>query len=63
MDLTMLGLNKRAKIETVEFAFKRQDGKVRKDIALGTNELTEEEKEFIKSKGPFEIPFDILSER
>ena len=63
MDLTMLGLNKKPKIEAIEFALKKQDGKVLEDIALGTNELTEEEKEYIKSKGSFGIPFDIINER
>ncbi|MCH5598637.1 hypothetical protein [Niabella ginsengisoli] len=63
MDLTMLGLNKKPQIEAIEFALKRQDGKAWEDIGLGTNELTEVEKEFIKSKGSFETPFDIISER
>lgn len=63
MDLTMLGLNKRPKIETIESAIKRRDEQVWEDIGLGTNELTEEEKEVIKSIGSFGVPFDILSER
>jgi len=63
IDLTMLGLNKRSKIETIEFALKRKDGKIWEDIALGTNELTEGEKEFIKNKGSFGTPFDIINER
>lgn len=63
MDLTMLGLNRRPKIEVIEFALKRQDGKVWEDIGLGTNDLTEEDKEFIKSIGSFETPFDIINER
>jgi hypothetical protein len=62
MDLTMLGLNKKPKIEAIEFALKRQDEKVWEDIGLGTNELTEDEKEFIKSKGSFATPFDIVRE-
>lgn len=63
MDLTTLGLNKKPKIEAIELALKRQDGKAWKDIGLGTNELTEEEKEFIKSKSSFGIPFDIINKR
>ncbi|SHH48021.1 hypothetical protein SAMN05421866_2907 [Chryseobacterium oranimense] len=63
MDLTILGINKKPKIEAIEFALKRQDGRVWEDIGLGTNELTEEEKEFIKNKGSFRIPFDIINER
>jgi hypothetical protein len=63
MDLTILGLNKKPKIEAIEFALKRQDGKFCKDIGLESNELTEEGKEFIKSKGSFGTPFDIINER
>lgn len=63
MDLTILGLNKKPKIEAIEFALMRQDGKISEDIGLGTSELTEEEKEFIKVKGSFIIPFDIIKEQ
>lgn len=63
MDLTMLGLNKRPKIEAIEFALNRQDGKVWEDIGLGTNELTEEDKMFLKDIGSFGAPFDIIKER
>ena len=63
IDLPMLGLNKKPKIEVIEFALKRQDGEVWEDIGLGTNELTEEDKEYIKSIGSFGTPFDIINER
>ena len=63
MDLTMLGLNKKPKIEAIEFALKRQDGKVWEDIGLGTNELTEEDKQYLKNVGSFGTPFDIITER
>lgn len=63
MDLTMLGLNKKPKIEAIEFALKRQDGKVWEDIGLGTNELTEEDKLYLKNVGSFGTPFDIINER
>lgn len=63
MDLTMLGLNKRPKIEAIEFALKKQDGKVWEDIALGTNDLTEEEKKYLKNIGSFGTPFDIINEK
>ena len=63
IDLTMLGLNKKPKIEVIEFALKRQDGEVWEDIGLGTNELTEEDKEYIKSIGSFGTPFDIINQR
>lgn len=63
IDLTMVGLNKKSKIETIEFALKRQNGKVWEDIALGTNDLTEQEKGYLKRIGTFETPIDILKER
>lgn len=63
MDLTIFGLNKKPKIEAIEFALKRHDGKVWEDIGLGTNELTEDEKEYVKTKGALGIPFDIVIER
>ena len=62
IDLTILGLNKKPKIEAIEFALKRQDGKISEDVGLGTSELTEEDKEFIKVKGSFIIPLDIVEE-
>lgn len=63
IDLTMLGLNKKPKIETIEFALKRKDGKVWEDIALGTNELTEDDKDYITNKGSFATPLDIINDR
>lgn len=63
MDLTMLGLNRRPKIETLEYGLKRQYGKVWEDIGLGTNYLTEEDKEYLIKVGSFIIPFDIIKER
>lgn len=63
MDLTMLGINKKPKIETIEFALKRQGAKVWEGIGLGTNELTEDEKEYLKNVGSFGTPFDIINER
>ena len=48
IDLTMVGLNCKPKIETIEFALKRKNGTSTEDIALGTNQLTE------KAKGIFE---------
>lgn len=63
IDLTMLGLNKKPKIESIEYSLIRKDGKAWEDIGLGTNELTDEEKEFVISKGSILEPFDILIER
>lgn len=61
IDLTMIGLNRRPKIETIEFALKREDVKVREDIGLGTYGLTEEDKDYIKNIGSFGTPFDIIN--
>lgn len=63
MDLTMLGLNKKSKIEVIEFVLKKQDEKACEYIGLGTNELSEEEKEYIKSKDSFGRLIDIINER
>jgi ribosomal protein L40E len=63
MDLTMLGLNKRPKIETIEFALKRKDGKAWEDIGLGTNDLSEQDKEYLKDKGLLGTTFDVIKER
>lgn len=63
MDLIRLGLNKKPKIEAVEFALRRQDGTVWEGIGLGTNELTEEDKAYLKKVGSFWAPFDIFKER
>lgn len=60
MDLTMLGLNKHAKIEVIGSALKRQNGEVWEDIGLGTNDLIEEDKEYLKKLGAFGTPFDII---
>jgi hypothetical protein len=62
IDLRMLGLNKKIKIESIEFVLKRQDGKAWEDIALGTNELTEQDKEYLKSIHPFKKTLDIIIE-
>jgi hypothetical protein len=63
MDLTMLGLNKKPKIGAIEFALKGQEGNVWEDIALGTNELTEEDKIYLKNMGALSTSFDIVNER
>lgn len=63
MDLTMLGINKKPKIEVIEFALKRQQSKVWEDIGLGTSELTDEDIEYLKKIGSFGSLFDIISER
>nr|WP_315028025.1 hypothetical protein [uncultured Chryseobacterium sp.] len=62
IDLTLLGLNKKPIIETIEFAFKHKDGQVWEDIALGTYVLTEMEKMYLKDIGSFPLPIDIICE-
>ena len=62
IDLTFLGLNKKPEIVAVEFALHRTDGKSWEDIGLGTSELSEEEKEFLKDKS-FTRTIDILNQR
>lgn len=63
VDLTMVGLNCKPKIEAIEFALKRQNGEATEDIALGINELSEKEKEYLKKLGSFGTPFDIVKEK
>lgn len=63
IDLTMVGLNCKPKIESIEYALKKVDGKAVEDIALGTNELTENQKEKLKKIGSFGTPFDIVKEK
>jgi hypothetical protein len=62
MDLTMLGLNKKPKIEAIDFALKKNEN-VWEDVALGTNDLSEDDKDYLKRLGAFGTPFDIISER
>ena len=63
VDLTMVGLNCKPKIESIEYALKKVDGKSIEDIALGTNELTKNQKEKLKNIGSFGTPFDIVKEK
>jgi hypothetical protein len=63
IDLTMVGLNCKPKIEAIDVALKRQNGNVTEDIALGTSELTEAQKEHLKKLGGFGTPFDIVREK
>lgn len=63
MDLTALGLNKKPTIKSIEFALKRQGEKSWEDIGLGTDELTEEDKQYLKDINSFEMSFDILNDQ
>lgn len=62
IDLRILGLNKKPKIQSIEFVLKRQDGNVWEDIALGVTELTEDDKEYLKSITPVRNPIEIIME-
>ncbi|MGR3857793.1 hypothetical protein [Chryseobacterium indologenes] len=60
IDLRILGLNKKPKIQSIEFALTRQDGKAWEDIALGIAELTAEDKEYLIGITPARDPLDII---
>ncbi|WP_185151030.1 hypothetical protein [Chryseobacterium panacisoli] len=62
IDLRVLGLNKKPVIKSIEFALKCKEGKAWEDIALATNELTEEDKEYLKSMVSVRKPLDIIIE-
>jgi hypothetical protein len=53
-DLKNTGIDKELKIEAIEFALHREDGKVWEDTGLGFSGLTDTDKEFLKTKAPFE---------
>jgi len=62
IDLRILGLNKKPKIESIELALKRQDGEVWEDIALEINDVTEEDKQFLKNISSFKELLNIILE-
>jgi len=53
MDLTILGLHKKIKIRSIELADGMDNGKPWNRIGLGTNDLTEDEKQHLKQKSFF----------
>ena len=63
IDLTLLGLNCKPKIESIEFALKNENGKPIEDIAFRTSELNENQKDRLKRIGSFGTQFDILNEK
>ncbi len=63
MDLMTLGLNARPKIQAIEFALKQSYGKVWEDIGLGTDELSQEDKEFLKNSGSLGKSIDIIKSK
>lgn len=48
IDLRTLGINRKPKIEAIEFALYRQNKKAWEEIAVGTDILTEDEKQYLK---------------
>lgn len=63
IDLTIVGLNRKPKVEKIEFLLKREQNNIWEDVAIGTNELTKEDEEYLKSIGSFALPFDIINKR
>ena len=61
IDLTMLGLNAKPRIYHIEQGLKKNN-EVWKDIALGTDDLTFEQQEYLKNLSTFTEPFDIVKE-
>jgi hypothetical protein len=61
IDLTMLGLNVKPKIEAIGFARINRDWNIQEDIGLGINELSEEDKQFIQNIGTWGTPLDIIN--
>ncbi|NIF05927.1 hypothetical protein F3J23_10790 [Chryseobacterium sp. Tr-659] len=60
MDLAILGLDKKVRIESIEFADRLTNGKPWNGVDLGTNELTEGEQEFLKQKNPIHCIIPII---
>ncbi|BAU52330.1 hypothetical protein [Mucilaginibacter gotjawali] len=63
LDLTMLGLVRKPKINSIEYAIKDAAGQPTSYIGFGTDELDEEEMNYIREQGSFGTPLDILKER
>jgi hypothetical protein len=63
LDLTMLGLVSKPKINSIEHVLKNAGGAPTAYIALGTNELNEEEMNYLMKQGGFGAPLDVLKER
>jgi hypothetical protein len=62
IDLTPLGINKRIQIEVMNAALKRYRGIMWEFTRLGTSVLTEDEKVWLKAKGAFETPLEIIED-
>jgi hypothetical protein len=61
IDLTMLGLNAKPKIEGIEFARINEDENMREDVGLAINELSEEDILYVKNIGAWGTPLDIIN--
>ena len=59
-DLSGIGLNKITKIEAIEFALHRSENNAFEEIGLGFSDLTDTEKDFLKSQSPFSTPIVIV---
>ena len=63
IDLTFLGINIKPEIKKVELILKKTDGTETDDIGLGTDELTEIQKEILINTGSLDSAIDILNNR
>lgn len=61
MDLTTIGLHKKIKIESIELGNKPNNGNPWNGIGLGTNELTEDDKEYVKQQASLHPVINIIS--
>ena len=58
-DLKNTGVYKELVIEAIEFALHRAEEKVWEDVGLGFSDLTDVEKELLKTGAPFTEPISI----
>ena len=63
LDLTMLGLARKPTINRIEDVRKVDSGQPLPYIALGTDELDGEEMNYLRQKGSFGTPLDVVNER
>ena len=63
IDLTMLQLNRRPKIVAISQVLKNKDGKATEEIALGIQEVNDEERAYLKKSGAFGRALDVLGGR
>lgn len=63
IDLTTLRMACHPQIKAIEWALKKTDGLATDDICLGVDELTQEQKEAIKNRAPFNSVLEILRQK